>query len=500
MKASHLDIRVYAVVASLLISGILLLFPYSHTPNDDAFTYIRTADIFLNDGLAAAFQYYSWASYAVLIGLTSKIGLGLFPAAHLINALFYAMLVFAFVSIVKEMHSSRLILGLAAIVILVYPQLNEYRAYVIRDTAFWALALLGLWLFLLFARTGLLLYAIGFCGAMLFAMCFRPEALFYLLVTPAALLVDQRFDKQQRRRRFLLLASLVVGIGLLALAALAMGGANVILLLTEFVSVYKPFIINTFAPDAAQADAIGSVLFGEHAAAYSQEYITMFMAAGLFTILLANLFNGIGGPYFWVLVYGAIQNQLRVSREVAIPVLLFALVNALVLLGFLFITRYLTSRYAILLSLMLVLLVPQLLAYYLENKAPAKRRAAVAVLSIFLTYCAFDSYISFGDSKRYVYEAIDYIAQNSDERNRLVTNNPTIAYTSGKVPDYDKTTRNLTAEEILLTAPGDFVVVEMNFTMESVLASPEVAAVLQRIAVLPDAEDEQLLILRRIIP
>lgn len=500
MNWRQLDIRIYAVTASLLVSGILLLFPYAHTPNDDAFTYIRTAEIFVNEGLAAAFQHYTWASYAVLIGLTSKIGLGLFPAAHLINALFYALLVFSFVSIVREMHSSRLVLVLAAIVILLYPQLNEYRSYVIRDTAFWALSLLGLLLFLLFARTGLLQYAIGFCGAMLFATCFRPEALLYLVVTPLALLLDRRFDKQENRRRFLLLVSLVVGIGVLVLVALALAGVNVITLLTEFVSRYRPFLMDTFAPDAAHTDAVGSALFGEHAAAYSQEYIAMFMAAGLFTILLANLFNGIGGPYFWVLVYGAIQKQLRVSREVAIPVLLFVLVNALVLLGFLFITRYLTSRYAILLSLMLVLLVPQLLAYYLENKTPAKRRTAIITLSIFLTYCAFDSYISFGDTKRYVYEAIDWVAQNSDESTRLVTNNHTVAYYSGKVEDYDRITRNLTGEEILLTAPGDLIVVEMNFAMDSLLASPAIAAILEQAVVLPDASDGQLLILRRIIP
>lgn len=500
MKANQFDIRVYAVVASLLISGIIFLSPLPYTPNDDAYIYIRTADIFLNDGLAAAFQHYSWASYPVLIGLTSKLGLELFPAAHLVNALFYALLTFSFVSIVMEMHNSRLVLALSAIVILLYPQLNEYRTYVIRDTGFWALTLLAFWLLLLFAKTGLIQFAIGFCGALLFAMSLRPEALFYLIFTPLALLFDHRFDKQVCQRRFLMLASLVVGIGLVTVIALALAGVNVFSLLAEFVSVYRPFIMNTFAPEASQADAVANVLFGDHASNYSQEYIAMFMAAGLFTILLANLFNGIGGPFFWVLVYGVFQKQWFVRREVAVPMLLFILTNALVLLGFLFITRYLTSRYAIILCLMLVLLVPQMLAYYLENKPLARRRTAIYALALFLTYCAFDAYITFGGSKRYVFDAIDWVAENSSTSNAVLTNNHAVAYGTGRVENYDRVTRNLTAAEILQTAVGDVVVIELNFEMTQLLALSEIAAILEQVAVLPDTEDAQLVILRRVNP
>ena len=500
MKANQLDIRLSAVVASLLISLVIFLSPFPYTPNDDAYIYIRTADIFLNDGLAAAFQHYSWASFPVLIGLTSKLGLELFSAAYLINSIFYALLTFSFVSIVREMHDSRLVLVLSAIVILLYPQLNEYRTYVIRDTGFWALTLLSLWLLLLFAKTGLTKFAIGFCGVLLFAMSLRPEALFYLLITPLALLFDRRFDKQICQRRFLLLAGLVLGIGLLTIIALALTGVNVFSLLVQFVSVYQPFIVNTFAPEPAQADAVANALFGEHAANYSQEYIAMFMAAGLFTILLANLFNGIGGPFFWVLVYGVVQRQWRVHREVAVPVLLFMLTNALVLLGFLFITRYLTSRYAIVLCLMLVLLVPQILAHYLENKPEARRRSATYVLALFLTFCAFDAYITFGGSKRYVFDAIDWVAENSSATTAVVTNNHAVAYRSGKVANYDRVTRNLTAAEILQTVAGDIVVVELNFEMTQLLATAEIAPILEQVAVLPNAAAAELVILRRINP
>ena len=53
------DIRIFAVIASLVISAFTILVP--DTPNDDAFVYIRTAEIVLSDGIAAAFQHYASA-------------------------------------------------------------------------------------------------------------------------------------------------------------------------------------------------------------------------------------------------------------------------------------------------------------------------------------------------------------------------------------------------------------------------------------------------------
>ena len=121
----QVDIRWFAVAASLLLS-ITTLFS-QEVPNSDAYTYARTAEIFLADGLKAAYQHYSWASYSILIGIVSWSGLDVFSAGLLVNALFYALLVYAFLSIAKEIKDSRALLLLAAISILVYPQLNEYR-------------------------------------------------------------------------------------------------------------------------------------------------------------------------------------------------------------------------------------------------------------------------------------------------------------------------------------------------------------------------------------
>ncbi|MEX2130582.1 MAG: hypothetical protein WD772_03780, partial [Pseudohongiellaceae bacterium] len=56
----QLDIRFYAVAASLLIS--VLTYLTRTTPNDDSYIYIRTAEIFLDEGVAAAIAHYQWAT------------------------------------------------------------------------------------------------------------------------------------------------------------------------------------------------------------------------------------------------------------------------------------------------------------------------------------------------------------------------------------------------------------------------------------------------------
>ena len=184
----QVDIRWFAVAASLLLSVFTLL--SQEIPNSDAYTYARTAEVFLADGLKAAYQHYAWASYSILIGIVSWSGLDIFSAGLLVNALFYALLVYAFLSIVKEIKDSRPLLVLAAISILVYPQLNEYRELVIRDTGFWALSLFALWQYLLYTKTQSTQHAVAFCASLLVAASFRAEAIAYLVFTPLGLLLD----------------------------------------------------------------------------------------------------------------------------------------------------------------------------------------------------------------------------------------------------------------------------------------------------------------------
>lgn len=494
----QLDIRIYAVIASLVISAFTMLVP--DTPNDDAYVYIRTAEIVLSDGIFAAFQHYAWASYSLLIALVSSLGVSLFTAAYLVNALFFAVLVFAFVSIVKEIDDSRTLLVFAAISVLVYPQLNEYRYLIIRDIGFWSLSLLALWWFLLYTRSHSLKHGLGFCCSLLLAASLRAEAIIYLLITPVTLLFDVRYARKECLRYFFTLLGMVISATVIALVLLAILGIDIGGLFVEFISVYEPFISSTLNPSDAEISRLGTTLFGDHAAAYSQEYVTVFIATGLSAILLANLFNAIGGPYLWILVYGFFRKQLRLDRSIAIPIISYLVVNAVILFAFLYITRFLTSRYAMLFCLLAALFVALVLSRAYEAGKAKQKKLVVPFLALYLAYCAFDSYLSFGESKDFVFDSVDWISERGDNITGVVTNNHAIAYFSGKVENYDQILRYLTEYEIFTAAENDFVAIEMHYEMVQLVQSESIAPLLELQVSFPSVEDQRIAIYRRINP
>jgi hypothetical protein len=56
--------RLLAVASSLLAAA--LVFAQGTPVNNDAYTYVRVAELFLHDGIGAAFAHYPWASYSAL--------------------------------------------------------------------------------------------------------------------------------------------------------------------------------------------------------------------------------------------------------------------------------------------------------------------------------------------------------------------------------------------------------------------------------------------------
>lgn len=491
----QLDIRIYAVAASLLISVFTILF--AQQANDDAYTYIRTAELIHSEGITAAFQHYSWASYSTLIYLVSLLGTDLFTSAYIVNGLFYALLVFAFISIVKEVDDSDLTLELAAITILVYPELNEYRYFIIRDTGFWALCVLSLWQFLKYSKSPNITTAAIFCSTLLLASLLRAEAALYLLLVPLVLLLDQ--SRISGFRSFANLYALIIASIVAALAVSAVVGMDIQQLFIRFVSVYEPFLNQSINPSQEQSYEIARTLFNEHAAAYSQEYITLFMIAGLTAVLLANLSSGIGGPFLLVYLAGLFRGSIGAAKEFRKPVFAFMLVNLLILFSFVFLTRYLSSRYTILMCILLSLFVPFILSSWLRARNDS-RNGVIFVIALLFTYCFVDSYFSFGKSKDYLDDAVEWVVQQRDSGRSMVTNNHALAYHSELVENYDQTLLNLTEYEIFEAKPGDIVAIEMRYEMQVLVEAEHIARLLQLETAFPSSEDQRIAIYRRIEP
>ncbi len=491
------DIRLLTVLASLALSGFAVAF--ASIPNDDAYTYIRTAEIFLEHGVGAAISHYTWAGYPILIALVSLLGLSLFTSAYVLNAIFFAILAYAFISILRHLDDSNRIAWLAALTVLAYPELNEYRDMVLRDVGFWAMLLLALWRFMVFVDTRQFSHSVFFVLAMIGAMLFRAEAVIYLVAIPFALFLQSDRNTQQNRQDFLKLAGFICSVGALGFLMLLAAGINLFSLIFELLRIYQPFFISRFNPDEAITAAQATAIFGEYAGIFSRDYVSAIVAVGLSVVLVMTLFYTIGGPFFWLLAFGLVRKHIRWHRAKVAPILAVSLTNLFILVVFLYTTKFLTGRYALVFGLMAATLVPFLISSIIERNRGGKWEKFVSYfLILFFFYCLIDSYVSFGKSKDWLLDAAGYVELQAESDTQVLTNNHTIAYFSRQVENYDDIIREIAAQNILDAAPGTIVALEMYFEMSLLVEQESVKSSLQLLQQFPNAGKPKMSIYRRV--
>jgi len=492
--------RWLAVAGSVLVSFYTLLLP--ELPNDDAYVYLRTAQLYLDEGLGAALAHYSWPGYAILIAEFSRLGFPLLTAALVINAAFYGLLAYSFVAIIDTLDESRRLGLLAVATILLYPELNEFRYMVLRDVGYWSLSLFAVWQLFRYAREYRASQAMLFIAAMLLATVFRLEAIAYLGLLPLALAWQaRRSGLPADWTAFLRLAAMVYGLLVAGLVLLAVSGSNLLNLALQFISIYRPFLDSLLATDPDSNAELGRLMFGEHAAAFSNEYLTLVVMTGLLSILAMTLIYGISGAYFWMLVFGAWRKYWVLNRPGASVLVGYALINAVILIGFLYLTRFLTSRYAIPLGLIAATQIPFVVNYImLAMRGKSREKLVRNLLVLFFVFCFFDAYVSFGRSKAYLDDAVDYVNAHASPQQSLVTNNHTIAFTSGRISAYDEVPRLLPASAIADAAPGDYLALEMISEVRQLVERNDLAPLLEFVTAFPSEREQRVAIYRRVGP
>ena len=491
-----LDIRYTAVIASLLLSSFSTL--TASLPNDDAYTYIRTAEIFLDDGVSAAISHYTWAGYPILIGAASMFGLSLLEAAYALNAIFYSMLVFSYISIVQRIDNARIIALLGAITVLAYPELNEYRDMIIRDTGYWSLSLFAIWRFILFSDSRQFSELVTFVIAMFTAALFRAEALVYVLAIPLVLLLDTKLPASQNRLDVLKVIGFTVTLLSSVILIALIVGINIPIMLIKLVSVYEPFLIGLFNPSDAILATQANTIFGPFSQLIPPDYLHAAVLLGLPAVLITSLFFTIGGPYFWLLSFGALRGMLQFEVEQVRPLLSVALVNLFIAVGFLYLTKFFTGRYAMMLGIMVSMMVPILLKSMLARFRISEGMRAVHILLILLvSYCMIDAYVSFGRPKDWLVDSAVFAKIATPKEARILTNNHTIAYLSERVSEYDRVSRELQEVDIKTVPPGTLIVLELTSEIRQLVNHEEIQAQLKLLATFPNSLEPRAVIYER---
>lgn len=489
-------IRLGAILLSLLMSGFITVF--HGVPNDDAFTYARTAQLYLDGGPGAAFAHYGWAVYPMLIGeLMRWLSVDAIQAGLLINGLLFALLVSVFLDLVTILDPRPNTVLLGAGVILLMPQGVEFRFEVIRDVGHWSFALLALLQLVRFSQDGRSSRLIGFALALLTAALFRAEALVYLVAAPLTMVLTQPASARPGR------TALRYGLGAAIVGALLSGlvaqGFNIDLIqgLTAFYRDYGTFLTGMPMLETAWQETASAALFNAHAGPFNAEYMPLILIFGLSVVLVGAFYNGIGGPYLIVLVIGAFRRQLGFPRSVSVPVMGFIGISLTILLGFVVLTRFLTARYAFLLCLTAALWVPLVIRRVLDASAGRMHARAWRLWTgVLFLYCFIDAFVSFGTNRDYLLDAAQWVREEAPPDSLLLTNSRVVAYYSQRIDAYDLPLTGLTAAEIEGAPVGSVVAVVHDMAGMALVESPSVRPRLQRIRQFP-SDDAPLLGLYR---
>ncbi|MDX1490923.1 MAG: hypothetical protein R3332_06525 [Pseudohongiellaceae bacterium] len=496
MAWRNIDIRIYAVAISLLLSWWHSF--VNPLLNPDAYTYIHTAEIFLDQGLAAAFEWYPNASYPVLIGLVNKItGIDLFSSAQILNAIFYALLSFSFITLVGEIYDDKKLYLYAAILILVFPDLNEYRFFLIRDIA--SLSLLFTAFFLLIRcyknfSIALILYSSALC---VLAALFRSEALIYLASSPFIFLLNSRKSTKERLSNFLQSVGVFAGAGITSIILLEIMGYSLIGSIRDIATIYAPFVDQIAASFDANNQELTTAVFGEYGANYSAEYIGLFMFAGLMAIVVTKTLAGLG-PISVITFALAYFKRLFILPNNIRPIFYFSCVSFVITLGFILFTRFLSGRYLLPLCLLLLLLLPPAIAGLWKKASGAEGSRTLLFTLVFLgLYASIDSHWELGDSDASAKSVVAWIENNVSPNGPLLINDEYVAYHSKMVQDYDRVSRYITSSDID-SHPDNTIFVLQNYgRLESHIAPSLSKGNLELITQFPNSGEADYLIYKK---
>lgn len=450
---ASLPVAPVAVLLSFLFSALVIL--QHPLLNDDAYSYLHAAQTFNTSGALAVLESYGWYSYSILIALLDRVLPGdLITAAHLLNTACHALLTWVFILLSAELRASRRVQIFAALCILGLPLVNEMRYFLIRDTGFWAFALLSLVCLIRFCRTGQLRAALWWCLALCAATAFRLEGLLLLTLAPLSLLLPDGTSatKARVRRCLRLLGVLLATLAGLLLVTL-LGGISLVELIAYAYRWYLPLLAELFPLLLRTADAASdNTAVGLLLVLFSDALALLSNLAGALSLPLVVLMLG----------YRYRQGSLTLAQPGQRLLAAYMGISTLALVLFLLIMHFLTQRYTTLLTLLLLSLVPLMLdelATQAARQGSGKRFQGI--FAFFCVYYFVDSLFSFGYSQQHIEDSIAWSQANLPAAAQLKTNNFAIAYHSGRVAAYDKTVRD-TASVMQSSTSGDYLLLEID--------------------------------------
>ena len=403
------------------------------TINGDALIYLNSAELYANGEWTKGLQAWNWPLFPFLISIISNVtSLSAEYSAYVLNTLLWAVVALGFIMLTREMGGTLWHWVAAAIIILVYIKINDYRDYIIRDTGYIAFYLLGFLYFLKFKHSDTWLKALAWSFFMMLAALFRSEGFIFLLLVPLVLLIDRNQDIGQRIRMFVKANTLLAALSIVAVIIIFLTGISVEKL---DVSRKLAIIFHTYGAEFTnKIELVNKYLLNK----YSEHYGWLVVFFTIVIILLYKSITTIGTLYGVLAFHGVFTkayNPKKTKRDIW---LWFIAINIIIMLIFASMKFFLTGRYVLAMVLTIMLIVPFSLVKIFNRWKNRKTDSSIiqkyalpAIIFLMITMLV-DGLISFGPSKLYIKEAGLWIKNNTRADTTLYSTDNAINYYAGK--------------------------------------------------------------------
>lgn len=409
--------------------------------NDDGMLYLETAELLSQGQWQQAFLTYNWPFLPALIAATDRLlPVGMQASAYLVMGLLNALVVVGFILLTARFSLERIVLAAAALTILVYPPLNGYRTYVMRDPGMWAAMLLALYSLAGYLRYHRSASALAWGASIVAAVLFRAEAVVLAAALPLLAWTQPDRGWRDRLRDFVKLNGPLLSCAA-ALLLLALFKPEIIGLARDKAEEYQRWFGQNWLvlgeQFATRAAALSRAVFTELAYRYSDEYRYIVLGGGLVAMLLTKLASAVGVVFLVAGAYGLgdfarAVRQTPYRQVLPFAMLLLVLAPTLHLLSYYF----LSGRYLVPLALLLTLpaafgfarLVRRWRSAARPGGAGRNRRLLYALVPLVLLVLLLNKLVVSRDASLYVKQAVDWVNSELGPRATLYTDNRVIQF------------------------------------------------------------------------
>ncbi|MEM7233590.1 MAG: hypothetical protein AAF517_15550 [Planctomycetota bacterium] len=434
---SRLGLEIGAVLASFFVSAWSVW--SDDIINNDGILYLRCAREFSAGNWEAAFAVYGWPWYSYLISIgTSVLGLSGESAAHLLDAVCNALMVFAFISIAKWASEDRRVHLLAAFFIVAFPEFNEDRSSLLRDHGFLAFYLLSIRAFLSFESGGRWSSAALWGAFMLVAALFRIEGFALWAMVPFVVLFDRRRGFWKRMGRFAVAHSVLLLLSVAGAAVWLVYAESRAAGVAESSRLFEPFhrLADLWPSEGSGIEQRLDVLKTSLLNQYTESYAPVILVVASLTIVGLESVRTATIPIFLLLL---VVIRSRPAIGVPGPRVWAGLVlaNVTVLVVFVIDTLFLTERSALPLALLMLLAAPwgvvSVWGWIQSSKwAPRAKKWVQVATCIGLAVWAIEGLVSFGPTKDHIKNCGHWISENLGADVKVYSNSELLLYYAGR--------------------------------------------------------------------